>query len=220
MISENQIDAALGLLGLKRNHVAEQLGINVTTFNSYFSAGVRMKPDRNAQVKEYLEGLGVVFTPTGGVEPAQEIIRVYRGQDGFQEFMTDVYETCRDVGGNLYVTNADETLFDKWMGKEFEKFYATSMRAIPKGHFWFHIITHEGAEYLPVPHGEYRWIPKQYFSPISTYIYGNKLANIMFLEDDVVVRVYDQKDFVESQIKQFLFIWNHADAFEEHNPKY
>jgi len=212
MINPNQIDAALGLLGMKRSELAEALGINSGTFNTYFTGAAEMKSGRNAQVQQWLENAGVVFTAKGGVEPAQETIRVYRGQKGFQNFMMDVFETCRDIGGDVFVTNVDENLFDKWAGDEFiNDVYLKNMQSLPEGHFKFHTIVSEGDEYEATnTYSEYRSIPKEYWSPVSTYIYGNKMGNIIFSEDDVLVRVYDQEDLVNAHRKTALFIWNHA----------
>ncbi|MEM6812590.1 MAG: hypothetical protein AAF549_09020 [Pseudomonadota bacterium] len=214
MINTNQIDAALGLLGIKRSELAQALGINPGTFNTYFTGGVEMKSGRNQQVREWLENAGVVFTEKGGVEPAQETIRVYRGQKGFQNFMMDVYETCRDIGGDVFVTNVDEALFDKWASDEFiNDVYLKNMQSLPKGSFKFHTIVSEGDNYEATnTYSEYRTIPKEYWSPVSTYIYGNKMANIIFSKEDVLVRVFDQEDLVNAQRKTALFIWNHASA--------
>ena len=211
MISIFQIDAALGLLGKKRSQAAEQLGIKVATFNSYFS-GTEMKSDRNVQIQRWLENQGIVFTEDDGVKRSKEKIRVYRGQEGFQEFMTDVYETCRDVGGDVYVTNVNEDLFDKWMGEDFvEEFYMPNMHALPDGRFKFHTIISEDDTYKPSnTYSEYRRIPKKYFSDAPTYIYGDKAADIVFLEDDVIVRVFERKERVEKEKKIFRFMWDNA----------
>lgn len=212
MITVQQIDAALGLLGIKRSHLAEALSIKVGTLNTYFTGTAEMKAGRNEEIQLWLENAGVMFTPKGGVEPAEETIKIYKGQSGFQNFMMDVYETCRDVGGDIYVTNVDEALFDKWGGEEFlVNTYLKKMHGLPDGQFKFHTILSETDKYVASnTYSEYRKIPKEYWSPISTYIYGSKMANIIFNDDDVTVRVYDQKDFVDAQRKTALFIWNHA----------
>lgn len=208
-----QLRAARAYLNWSQADLANRAGVTELTISNVEGAKTEAST-KTLKALERVLGERLRFLPNGGFEPKQETIKVYRGQPGFQEFMTDVYETCRDVGGNVYVNNSDELLFDRWMGEDFEKIYAKNMRAIPQGHFWFHVIAPEDSKYLPIPHGEYRWIPKEFYSPAPTYIYGNKIASILFLKDDVIVRVYDQKDFVESQIKQFLFIWSHANAFE------
>lgn len=212
MINKNQIDAALGLLGMNRSQLAEELGIKPATFNTYFTGASEMKSDRNKQVRRWLENAGIIFTPRGGVEPAQETIRVFRGQDGFQQFMLDVYETCRDIGGDVFVTNVDESLFDKWASDEFiNEVYLPKMQSLPERHFKFHTVVSEGDKYEATnTYSEYKEIPKKYWSPVSTYIYGNKMANIIFSDEDVLVRVFDQEDLVNAQRKTALFIWNHA----------
>lgn len=212
MISTKQIDAALGLLGMNRSELAEALGINTGTLNTYFTGAAVMKPGRNSQIQLWLENAGIIFTPNGGVEPTQERIIVYKGQKGFQNFMMDVFETCRDIGGDVFVTNVDENLFDKWAGKDFIfDVYLKNMQSLPKGQFKFHTIVSEGDAYKASNnYSEYKSIPKQYWSPVSTYLYGNKMAIIIFTEKDVLVRVFDQIDLVSAQRKTAQFIWNHA----------
>lgn len=214
IITASQCRAARGLLNWSQPHLAKLCGLHKQTISNFEAE--RSTPSRSSleKIASALENGGVEFTDDEGVKNAEEVIQLYRGQAGFQKFMTDVYETCRDIGGDVYISNADELLFDKWMGEEFEATYAKNMRALPKGSFWFHAIACEDATYLPVPHGEYRWIPKEFFSPFPTYIYGNKLALIAFLKDDVIVRVYKQKAFIDSQIKLFLFMWNYAQKFK------
>jgi len=212
MVTTQQIDAALGLLSMRRSELAQALGINTGTFNTYFTGSAEMKASRKQQVQQWLENAGIVFTDRGGVEPAQEIIRVFRGQSGFQDFMMHVYETCRDVGGDVFVTNVDEALFDKWAGDDFiHNVYLKNMHSLPEGQFKFHTIISEGDDYKPSnKYTEYKSIPNKYFSPVPTYIYGNNMANIIFMPEDVIVRVYDQKELVDAQRKLLLFIWNHA----------
>lgn len=212
MITRLQISAARALLEWTQDDLAQASGVSkdmISKIESGKSAG-SLKSIQS--VEDALLVGGLQFTEKGGVEHAQETIKIHKGQKGFQDFMTDVYETCRDIGGDIYVTNVDENLFDKWAGEDFiTNTYLKKMHALPEGQFKFHTILSEGDSYEAAnTYSEYRTIPTEYWSPHSTYIYGNKMANIIFTENDVLVRVYDQKDFVDTQRKTALFIWNHA----------
>ncbi len=217
IITSSQCRAGRALLGWSQPDLAKRARMNKQTISN-FEAG-KSTPSKTSleKLETTLENGGVFFTERGGVEPTQETIRTYKGQRGFQSFMMDVFETCRDIGGDVFVTNVDENLFDKWAGDDFIfNTYLKNMQSLPEGQFKFHTIVSESDSYKAVnTYSEYRYIPKKYWSPVSTYIYGNKMANIIFSDDDVLVRVYDQKDLVEAQRKTALFIWNNAKSNSE-----
>ena len=61
----------------------------------------------------------------------------------------------------------------------------------------------------PVRGGEW-WTPKDRFSEIPFYVYGNKLAIILFEPDNVSISIIDNPKIAEAYKKQFNVMWDQA----------
>jgi hypothetical protein len=56
----------------------------------------------------------------------------------------------------------------------------------------------------------YKWAPNAQFSDVSLYLYGDKVAFIEFLENDVVVTVVESETVTQSLRKMFEAVWSLA----------
>ena len=59
-------------------------------------------------------------------------------------------------------------------------------------------------------YAEYRWTPKDRFSEIPFYVYGKKLAIILFEPENVSVFIIDNPKIADAYKKQFNVIWDQA----------
>ena len=126
-----------------------------------------------------------------------------------QEFMNIVHETARDVGGEFCVSNVDEALFTKVMGKEADNAYLEKMREI-KGNYSFKILIKEGDQNFDASdYAEYRWVPKENFHSVPFYVFGNNLAFLIF-GDDVIVHMIQNAEIADAQRTQFKLVWETA----------
>ena len=208
-MTPEQVSGALGLLRWGQNDLAEKTGLTPITISNYIS-GKSTNPSKRTldSLARAFDGR-VRFIEDRGVELIRETIQVYKGMEGFTEFLKDVHSVCKDVGGDVYVSNVNERLFERWMG-DFLTEYVRIMNEIPKGHYRFRTIVEEGDTYLPSLYTDYRWISKEHYSTVPNYMYGPKLAIIVFEEHNVTVYVHDNETLVKAFRKNFELVWDNA----------
>jgi transcriptional regulator with XRE-family HTH domain len=207
LITIQQIKAARGLLEWNQEELANHAGLHVDQVRR-FEVG-------KSKTLEILEAIYKAFTIQGiefieeGVRKRKYEIRVLQGQQGFWDFYDDIYETIRKQGGDIFVHNVDETLFTKWLG---EKRFSHRERMHKLTNFEQKIIIREGDMNFAVNYAstQYRWASANEFSPTPFYLYGERLAMVMFEDDNVSVFILDQPKITESYKILFMAAWERA----------
>lgn len=208
LITTAQVRAARALLGLNQSDLAKAAGLSKDHVANY-----ELERSKSLDVLEKiyaaLTAKGIIFTEGEGVRKRSYEVQVLQGQQGFWDFYDDLYEVIRTNGGDILVHNVDESLFVKWLG---EKRWMHKDRMHKLNNFKQKIIIREGdtdfaANYATT---EYRWAAKGEFSQIPFYLYGHKLAMVMFEEEDVSIYIIDQPKIAESYKVLFMSAWERA----------
>lgn len=194
MITIRQIDAALGLLGLSRSDFAKEIGLNTSTFNSYFTGKASIPSGRLGEIQKWFEGAGIVFTEQGGVNPNTSDIITYEGKQGFQTFMDDVYETAKKYGGDIYLFNSRPRLWHEWLGEEWYDMHSKRMKELGDK-INVRITVEEGDDVLILKTAQHKWFPEGLYKNKIFYAYGPKLAFLDFEENNLKIIVINQKEF-------------------------
>jgi hypothetical protein len=212
MITANQIDAALGLLGIKRSNLADALGIKVATFNTYFT-GTEMKPGRNATIQKWFENAGLMFTKNGGIDINKDDVVLYEGKQGFIAFMRDVLEVSKKGNPDICVSNVDESNWQNNIGDFHQEYIDERAKLnIPPSK----ILVKTGDDYHTASEfAEYRESPEGVFTAnVSSYAYEDKLALINFADKPVSVVVLNNTRFSKEFRSTFNYIWKDAKRAE------
>ena len=118
-----------------------------------------------------------------------------------------LYETVKDVGGDVCVSNVDERNWIKWMGQE--QYDEHSLRMKDLSDYSFKIFVKEGDEYFIANRfATYKPIPSEFFNEQSYYAYGNKLALLEFSEDNVHINIIENEEWALSFKLFFNFVWS------------
>jgi len=164
---------------------------------------------RNIQTT--LEVNGIEFGVNDGVKRRSTVMLTLEGQEGYWKFYDDVYETIKKSGGEILVSNVDEREFDKWLGNRWEIQKNRMLDLSQNQEFSIRILVKEGDRHFTVPeYADYKWTPKDRFSEIPFYVYGNKLAIILFEPDNVSISIIDNPKIAEAYKKQFNVMWDQA----------
>lgn len=209
MITIRQIDAALGLLGVSRSDLAEQMGFNKSTLNSYFTGKAQIPSGKLGDIQKWLENSGIVFTDQGGVNPNISDIVTYEGVQGFRTFMDDVYETARRYGGGIYLFNSRPKLWYEWLGKEWYDMHSSRMGALGE-RIQVKITVQEGDSFFILGTAAHRWFPKRLSKDKIFYAYGPKLAFLDFSENEISISVVTQKDFADIFRELYDIAWENV----------
>ncbi len=206
MITTAQIRGARGVLNWSQGDLSERTGISSTSIGS-IENGLTQPRDSTIQlIQKAFEDCGIEFLPNDGIRKKTGFINFYRGENGFSDFYDDIYETAKALNKPLefLVSNVDEQEFMKW-GKEV--FDPHSKRMNDLGNISYKILVQEGdTNFIASAYAEYRWLPREFFSSVPFYVYGGKLAIILF-ETELTVMVLEYPTITDAYRKQFEAIW-------------
>ena len=147
---------------------------------------------------EFLEHMGVRFR-TDHLD-----VQTFEGKDSPIRLWHDILDTLRP-GEERVISGVDEAMFEHIGGERFHEILRKFKKKGIKGR----ILLCEGDTHFVDPTVEYRWIPKEYFAQVPTYVYGNKLAMLLWEPVQRVVQV-DNKALADAHRKQFDALWQNA----------
>ena len=186
-ISTAQMRGARGLLNWGQNDLSDRTGISTTSIGSIENGITIPRESSIAAITKAFEDAGIEFTGNDGVRMRSADIRIFSGRSGFSEFYEDIFRTLQSRPGQVSVSNVDERLFEKWHGQEKVKEHVDRMKGISG--ISYRILIKEGDEYYTSgnEYTEYRWLPKDMFSSVPFYVFGEKLAIILFDKEPTVI---------------------------------
>lgn len=134
-------------------------------------------------------------------------IELYKGREVIKTVQKDVLNALIENGGENLVIGVDEKRFMDSAPIAMEQFFNEMKRHKLKEK----VLVREGDNYLPgrKETTEYRFISKEFFSPTSTFIYGDNVAIIIFCEPlhGIIIK---SKLLSEAYRKQFYLLWKNA----------
>lgn len=204
-----QIRAARALLGWSQADLADRADLSQTGIARIENGTNKPNSSTIEKIQAAFDKADIEFLGNSGVRKRTGEIKILRGSAGFAQFIYDVYETIKVMGGEICVSNVDERNFDKWQGEHRED-YLSKMSALRKEkNYSFKILIQEGDKHQVADYAQYRFVKPENFSSVPFYIYGNKSAIILF-EADVAVYIIENKEIADAQRKQFNLAWNAA----------
>ena len=134
----------------------------------------------------------------------QEVI-VYEGKDGLKTLLEDFLKVKKDV----YVIGGTEK-----MSEQLKFFLPHIDRQLIKLKIKLYFAYNEdsrqrGQETAKLPFVKLKFVPKEFISPISIAVYGNKSAIIRFTEKPIVVLMEDNET-AKSFMNYFNLLWKLA----------
>lgn len=211
-ITSAQIRGARGILGWSQGDLGKRAGISATSIGSIEKGHTNPRDGNIENIRRALEDGGIEFLDSDGMRKKTAKIQVFRGRKGFASFYDDIYETLRDNPGQVCVSNVDERHFSKWHGEFFDEHKDRMMKI--KG-LTYKILVKKGDDFFSASeYAEYRWLPEDLFSFVPFYVYGEKLAILLF-EDTPTVIVLEYKAVSEAYRIQFKVLWDSSETIKE-----
>jgi len=209
MITGEQVRLLRAALDLTQAEFGKLLGVQRGTVNNIEKSHHKADSKNFDKIEVLCKSSGYEFI-SGGIQKRQPQILQLSGSHGFCEFMDDVYYTTQAQGGELCVCNVDESNWIKWMGQDGYNAHATRMAKLDN--FKFRILVKEGdSNFIATDIAKYRWVKEEQFSGDSFYAYGDKLAILSFLEDDVHILIIEQPKAARAFVTLFNVIWDSAE---------
>lgn len=169
----------------------------------YFSAANPKKliedlKEREKQLQKAMPQL-IDLTKTKEEETKVEI---YRGKEGLRTILKDIIR-----GGKDYVAFGEEGKFQKVLPIDVQRF----VKELEKNKIYERVLVREDlrGKVLKARDSEYRYIPQQYLSPVTTVVYGNKVADFIWTHPYYVI-VTKNKEVADSYRSHFEALWKIA----------
>ena len=160
-----------------------------------------------SKLEDFYKLKGIEFTNHDGVRRSAPIVTL-EGTDGFRSFMDDVYETARDIGGDICLFYTQPELWIKYLGKEWYAMHNERMVALGDQINVRIIINEENFNYI-LKCAEYRWTTKGHIQDTMFYCYGNKLGILNFKNDNIKITVIAEDGLAEAFQLLFESTWQH-----------
>lgn len=208
-ITTSQIRGARGILDWSQADLADRTGISATSIGSIENGQSTPRANTLQLIRKAFEDGGIEFIGRDGVRQKAGDIRTFRGREGFWDFYEDIFQTVARNPGEILVSNVDEREFLKWLGEERAELHIARMKKLED--IKYYILTQEGDTFFKASqsYAEYRWVKKEFFASVPFYVYGKKLAIMLFTTQPVVI-VLDYSAVAEAYRSQFHAMWELA----------
>lgn len=132
LITASQCRAARALLNWSQPDLAQKCDMHVQTISAFESENGTPTKTTLEKITTTFDQAGIDFLPQEGVRKKTKDISTYKGQAGFEAFMTDVFQTVLKSNQNVCVSNVDENLFSQRLGREPDEAYMLKMKNLRK----------------------------------------------------------------------------------------
>lgn len=207
MIAIEQIKAARGLLEWTQDDLAHYAKISRPTLTKIECRQGRPHTATLLKIQTCLEKAGVEFMP-GGVRLVQEMLKVklFDGDSAVVRMLQDVYRTHEHEGGIVRFYGLSEHRFADALGQEKAE---RMIKHNAKLGIDERLLVLEGDMYFIQPKSCYRWLTKEQFVQVPYYVYGNKLAMVIW-EPVIKIVVIENAQIAASYRQHFDYFWERA----------
>lgn len=205
MITKEQCRAARGLLDWTQQDLADAAMLSKTAINN-FERGVKdVRGESLLAIRAAFEKHDIEFVGDYGVHKRRETVHILNGDDALPYLWDDIYETLKDIGGEVLIANLDEQRSHQ---AHPDKLKAHLARLTAAG-VTERLLCREGDRFFLQPASFYRWLPRAgYESGMTTFIYGGKLA-LQLWNESVIILIHSRPAY-EAEAQRFELLWKNA----------
>lgn len=133
-------------------------------------------------------------------------MKILKGEESISRVLDDVYSTLKNSGGEVYVSGVDERKFIKTNRSAI----TAHIKRLAKAGINEKLLAKEGdLFFFAGKQSAYRWVPENLFNPTPMYVYGDKVAIIVWGSAPQVLIIKNEA-LADAYRKQFTFIWERA----------
>jgi transcriptional regulator with XRE-family HTH domain len=205
MIKPEQSRAGRGLLGWTQQDLADATGLSKTSIFNFEKGEIDPRGVTQNLLAKAFDKAEIEFPDEFTVRRKREYVQILKGPDAIRKLWDDVYNSLKDCGGEVLISNVDETRALKSQPEILKR----HLSRIKKYNIRERLLICEGDMNLLMPRECYRWISKELFNAgVSSYVYANKVALILW-GSSIVTLIYSH-DAYQAEKKRFEFLWEKA----------
>jgi transcriptional regulator with XRE-family HTH domain len=209
LITPDQIRAARALKNWSQTDLAERTGLAVPTIAN-IEAGKQAPGGKTLEkISTAFDKHGIEFIGDRGVQKKQSQIQIYSGIADFEKFYDDIYNSLQKQPGEVVVANVDEREFLYFLSDEkLLKHRENMLKLGDKVHYKI-LIKEDDTFFAATSYAEYRWTPADDFQSIPFYVFANKLAIILWLDEPLVFLI-ENNEASSIYREKFSVLWDNA----------
>ena len=151
--------------------------------------------------EELVKDILPTLVKISNIPKGEVLVEVYKGKEGLKTILNDVLR----VGKDYVIFGVDESMYQKG----FESFMEQFFRQEEKLGFHERILTGEDAAFVyKKPTAHYRYMPREFFNPTPTYVWGDNVA-ILIWEPLTVIKI-KHKGIAQAYAHYFELLWGTA----------
>ncbi|MDE2029920.1 MAG: helix-turn-helix transcriptional regulator [Alphaproteobacteria bacterium] len=222
MITAAQLRAARGLMDWTRSDLAKAANVSPETIKNIEHGTFRPQETTAEAIVKAFALHGVEFTSDEGVKRCHDTVAKYEGIEGFKRFMDDVYTVAErtsaagDDAKPFCMSNLDDSFFVKYLGDFFTVHHIRRMNALRHSFKMRILIKEKPHSFSPEEteqgsYREYRLQPDHAMGNVPFYVYGDKLAILVFEEQkEPRIVVIASALVAKAYREQFDILWEAA----------
>ena len=192
--------------------------INVYSVNLFSLK--KLSAEEEMASRQRIEGIKEIIKKVESVKKPEEEakVNILVGPEGFKTFFNDLYEWAHKTKKEyLFLGKGNEMIEN--LGEEY---YKTTQIIKKKLGLKCRVILNEVSKKLPVKEhvvGDVRYLKMNYLSPVSTWIYGNKVVIVLWDSKPLMTIIIDSKGASDSYKSFFEAMWEIAKVEESKHGK-
>lgn len=205
MIKPEQSRAARGLLNWNQDDLANAVGISKASIVSFERGTTNLKSETLRAIELAFDRADIEFPDEFGVRKKTDKIQIFKGPTAMKDLWDDIFYSLKDSGGEVLITNVDETRTEKSEGKTL----FDHLQRLKDHNITERLLSCEGDTNFIMPKNYYRWISKELFTfGTSSYIYADRYAYQIWGESMVIL--VQSKDAHDAEKRRFEDLWQRA----------
>lgn len=204
-LTPSQVKMARAALDWSREQLSEVSGISVPAIRELEAGRVQARTSTIEPIRRAFEQSGIDFIK-GGVRERQDTIRIIE-DDAITHLFDDIIVELRNSSDKeLLIFGVDEK---KFLSNFPEDKLLTHIQQRKQLGITQRLLLCEGDTNFVGSSETYRWTPKEYFSVTPTFVYGNKVATILWEAPPKVFIVHNDM-YANERRRNFSMSWKAA----------
>ena len=191
---------------MRRAELAELSGVSTGTIGGFETEKSEPRVGAVQALRVALESAGAEFIDDDGVRARRDQVRSYEGKKIHRQLMDEIYADMKEAGGEVLIKGVNEKYWESGDDEAFLKHHID--RLVKCGVTERLLISQDDHVVATHPHW-YRKIPGQYFSPVTQWVFANKVAMIRWGEIEKLI-IIESPVLYESERRAFNCIWDNV----------
>ncbi|MBN1783477.1 MAG: helix-turn-helix transcriptional regulator, partial [Alphaproteobacteria bacterium] len=212
----DMIRAARGYLNWSQHELGQRCNLSKVSLVGIESGRQHPNHETLKRIASVFWNEGLIFLPEGGFRVENSLIQVLEGSEGVKSFFNDVLSVAENKGGEFLISGVRDSDFARIVEEVgIRESYVKKMNELFEKKKVIHKnLAEKGSVERPLQaYSEYRIVPDGQFENVPFYLYGNKLAIILWGENIKIICM-ENSELATAYKKIFDLAWKQSTPLE------